>query len=399
MKGFETICIDDRLADERYGNAHIPPIFATSTFVYEGPEKAMEVFKGNEEAYIYGRWHNPGFSLVERKIALLETYGTDLTANAILFSSGMAAISGLIMSLELKPGDAILTQGNLYGTTTELLDVVMKQQNIEVIYADLSDVAEVESSLKKNKQIRLLYMETPANPTLACYDLTKLTALAKKHEVTTAVDNTFATPYLQQPLKHGIDFVVHSTTKFLNGHGNAIGGIVVGTNIEHMNRKVWQMRKLLGGVPSPFDAFLLNNGLKTLVLRMRKHCLNALQVATWLEDHPKVERVNYPGLLSHSFHWVASKQMSNFGGLLSFELKGGLKAGITLMDKVQQCVLTASLGTADTLIQHPASMTHIKVPKKQREAYDITDGLIRLSVGLEDVEDIINDLEQALEVC
>lgn len=399
MKGFETICIDDRLDDKRYGNAHVPPIFATSTFVYDSPEKAMEVFKGNEEAYIYGRWHNPGFSLVEKKIALLEAYNTNLSASAIMFSSGMAAISGLIMSLGLQPGDTILTQGNLYGTTTELLDVVMMQQQVDVIYADMSDLNGIEELLNKHKNIRLLYLETPANPTLACYDLDKLAELAKKYGIKSAADNTFGTPYLQQPLKHGIDFVVHSTTKFLNGHGNAIGGIVVGTDTEHMNKKVWQMRKLLGGVPSPFDAFLLNNGLKTLVLRMRKHCLNALQVATWLEDHPKIERVNYPGLLSHPYHWVASKQMTQFGGLLSFELKGGLKAGIALMDNVKQCILTASLGTADTLIQHPASMTHIKVPKQQREVFGITDGLIRLSVGLEDVEDIINDLEQALEAC
>ena len=397
MKGFQTICIDDRMDDiESKVKSHIQPIYASSTFVYPGAQAAMDIFQGKEQAYIYSRWDNPSYQLVERKIARLETYGSDTQASALLFSSGMAAISAAIMSLGLTPGDSILAQGDLYGTTTEMLNVVMQQQGVKLQVADLTQTNQVELLLSKDDTIKLMYIETPANPTLTCYDLTALAKLAKNQHVKTIVDNTFATPYLQRPLLHGIDMVVHSATKFLNGHGNALGGLVVGTDMGHMTTKVWQMRKLMGGNASAFDAFLLNNGLKTLVLRMDQHNRNAQRVAEFLEAHPAVSKVNYPGLPNHSSHALASKQMSGFGGSLSFELKGGLQAGIKMMDAVKQCVLTASLGTVDTLIQHPASMTHVKVPKEQRERYGITDGLIRLSVGIELVDDIVADLDQAM---
>lgn len=395
-KGFETICISDRLPGRTEHFSHVPPIHATSTFVYENAEKAMNVFQGNEEAYIYGRWHNPSYTIIEQKIALLEGFGLDIPApQAILFSSGMAAISSVMLSLGLKPGDTVLTQGNLYGTTTEMLNTMLGEHGVNILYENLKDLTHIETLLQQNKSIKLIYIETPANPTLDCYDLNALAVLAKTHGVLTAADNTFATPYLQQPLSHGIDFVMHSTTKFLNGHGNAIGGIVVGTDAKLM-KQVWRMRKLLGGNPSPFDAFLLNNGIKTLVLRMEKHCDNAEKVAGWLQEHPAVEQVNYTGLPSHPDHELAIAQMRRFGGILSFELKGGVEAGIKLMNGVKHCVLTASLGTTDTLIQHPASMTHVQVDKTQRLQFGITDGLVRLSVGIEDVDDIINDLEQAL---
>lgn len=397
MKGFQTICIDDRMGDIKSNvKSHLQPIYASSTFVYPGAQAAMDVFQGKEQAYIYSRWDNPSYQLVERKVAKLETYGSDVEASALLFSSGMAAISAAVMSLGLKPGDSILAQGDLYGTTTEMLNVVMQQQGIKLQVADLTQLDQIELLVSKDPTIKLMYLETPANPTLTCYDLSALAKVAKANNITTIVDNTFATPYLQRPLLHGIDIVVHSATKFLNGHGNALGGLVVSTDTEHMAQKVWQMRKLLGGNASAFDAFLLNNGLKTLVLRMDQHNRNAQQVAEFLEAHPAVSRVNYPGLPSHLSHALASKQMSGFGGSLSFELKGGLQAGIKMMDAMQQCVLTASLGTVDTLIQHPASMTHVKVPKEQRERYGITDGLIRLSVGIELVDDILADLDQAM---
>jgi methionine-gamma-lyase len=395
-RGFETLCVSDRLPSRTEHFSHVPPIHATSTFVYESAEKAMSVFQGTEEAYIYGRWHNPTSTLVEEKIALLESYGLGIpTPQAVLFSSGMAAISSTLLSLGLKQGDTVLTQGNLYGTTTEMLNTILGHHGIIIRYENLKDLELVEGLLKSDPSIKLIYIETPANPTLDCYDLKALSALAKQYGKLTAADNTFATPYLQQPLAHGIDFVMHSTTKFLNGHGNAIGGVVVGTNAEQM-KQVWRMRKILGGSPSPFDAFLLNNVLKTLVLRMEKHCDNAEKVAEWLQAHPAVERVNYTGLPTHPDHELALLQMRRFGGILSFELKGGVKAGIKLMNGVKHCVLTASLGTADTLIQHPASMTHVQVDKAQRLKFGITDGLVRLSVGIEDVDDIIADLEQAL---
>jgi methionine-gamma-lyase len=395
MKGFETICISDNLSKDGPVHPHIPPIYATSTFVYESAEKAMEVFRGNEKAYIYGRWDNPSYTLIEEKIAALEGYGLDIPLKALLFSSGMAAISSLIMSLKLKAGDVLLTQGNLYGTTTELLYNVIAHTGVEILYEDLKDLNRVEEHLRTDN-VKLLYIETPNNPTLDCYDLTALADLAKQYGVITAVDNTFSTPYLQQPFKHGIDYVLHSTTKFLNGHGTAIGGMVVGKDIAHMEKEVWRMRKLFGGVSSAFDAFLLNNGVKTLVLRMDKHCGNAKEVAQFLSQHPAVGVVNYNGLPSHPDHELAKRQMRNFVSMMSFELKGGLQAGISMMNKVKLCILTASVGTVDTLIQHPASMTHINVPIEQRLQYGISDGLIRLSVGIENVEDIIADLEQAL---
>lgn len=397
MKGFQTICISDHMDDVRSNvTPHLQPIYATSSFVYPGAQAAMDVFQGKQEAYIYSRWDNPSYQLVERKIAKLETYGSDLEASALLFTSGMAAISAAIMSLGLRPGDSILAPGDIYGTATDLMNVVMQQQGVTLQVADLTQLDQVEAKLQADPSIKLLYIETPANPTLTCYDIAALAQLAQKHNIKTIADNTFATPYLQRPLLLGVDMVVHSATKYLNGHGNALGGMVVSTDRKHMATKVLQMRKLLGGNASAFDAFLLNNGLKTLVLRMEQHNRNAQQVAEFLAAHPAVSKVNYPGLPDHPSHALASQQMSGFGGSMSFELKGGLKAGIKMMDAVKVCVLTASIGTVDTLIQHPASMTHVMVPKEQRDKFNITDGLIRLSVGIELVEDIIADLDQAM---
>ncbi|MDX2001216.1 MAG: aminotransferase class I/II-fold pyridoxal phosphate-dependent enzyme [Chitinophagales bacterium] len=396
-KGFETLCIQDHFGLESGVRPHLPPIYATSTFVYESAEKAMDVFQGKEQAYIYSRWDNPSYTLIEEKVAALEAFGLDLKPKALLFSSGMAAISSFILSLKLKPGDAILTQGNLYGTTTELLYNVIAGTGVSIIYADLKDLNKVADLLQSNGNIKLLYLESPNNPTLECYDLEALAILAKQHHIITAIDNTFATPYLQQPFRFGIDYILHSTTKFLNGHGTALGGMVVGLDRQHMEKEVWRMRKLLGGTASPFDAFLLNNGIKTLVLRMEKHCENANKVAAYLEKHTAVARVNHNSLPSHPDHELAKRQMRHFVSTMSFELKGGLQAGIRMMDKVKLCILTASIGTVDTLIQHPASMTHSNVPLEQRLQYGITDGLIRLSVGLENVEDIIADLQQAMD--
>lgn len=396
MKGFETLCVTDSFDNSGPVTPHLQPIYAGSTFIYPGAQKAMEVFQGKESAFIYSRWDNPSYRLVEQKVAALETYGSNLQAEGLLFASGMAAISSVLLSFGLGKGDTIITQGNLYGTTTEMLNVIMAQTGVNIIYTDFADLAALEAYIKADSSIKLMYIETPANPTLACYDLAALAKLAKAHDILTVCDNTFATPYLQRPLTLGIDYVAHSTTKFLNGHGTATGGLVISTHKEHMQRKVWQMRKLLGGNASAFDAFLLNNGIKTLVLRMDKHQTNAQQVAEFLEGHPAIDKVNYPGLPSHEDHALAKKQMDGFGSVISFELKGGLQAGIDLMDRVKLCILTATLGTTDTLLQHPASMTHVQVPKAQREQFGITDGLIRLSVGLENVEDIIADLQQAL---
>lgn len=242
----------------------------------------------------------------------------------------------------------------------------------------------------------MLYLETPANPTIQCVDIEELTMLGKSNDLIVAVDNTFATPYLQQPFQYDVDFVFHSTTKFLNGHGTAISGVLIGKDIEHMNNHVTKVHRLLGGNSNPFDAYMLAQGLKTLEVRMQRHCHNAMEVAGFLEQHPAVSKVNYLGLASHPDYYTAAKQMRNSGAMLSFELKGGLEAGKRFIDKLQMCIRAVSLGTCDTLLCHPASMTHYGVPKEKREVYGITDGLIRMSVGIENVQDILMDLDQAL---
>jgi methionine-gamma-lyase len=307
----------------------------------------------------------------------------------------MAAISSLFFST-LKSGDSILSHYSLYGGTEEIMNKVLPDLGIQTVIADLRELNQVEDLIRKNKNIRMLYLEAPANPTMQCVDLEALTQIAKKAGLLVACDNTFATPYLQQPFKYGIDFVVHSTTKFLNGHGTAIGGILLGKDLDFMNTRASKVQKLLGGNSNPFDAFLLIQGIKTLEIRMERHCENAMKVATHLENHQAVAHVNYAGLSSHRDHELAKKQMRNAGGMLSFELKNGLKGGIDFMNRLKMCVRTVSLGTVDSLLSHPASMTHHSVPKEQREKYGITDGLIRMNVGIEDVRDIVEDLEQAL---
>lgn len=392
---FASILAQDNLPSDTFLHPHTAALYLSSTYIYESPEKAQAVFKGKEKAYIYSRWSHPNAELVERKIEQLETLGTKASCRALLFSSGMAAISALLQSL-VKPGDALLVQGNIYGTTVDYINHIAAQYGLKVYYEDLRDLSKVEAQLKKDKKIKLVYAETPSNPTINCYDLKALSALAHTYKAQLAVDNTFASPYLQQPLVFGVDFVIHSATKYLNGHGSGLSGIVVGRDVAFMDKEVWKVRKLYGSICSPFDAWMLNQGMKTLKLRMQQHCSNAMQVATWLQAHKAVAKVNYLGLESHPNHALAKKQMKDYGGVLSFELKKGYKAGVKLMKGLQFCKLTASLGTTDTLIQHPASMSHYFVPREQREKFGITDGLVRLSVGIEDVEDIIADLDQAL---
>jgi methionine-gamma-lyase len=255
----------------------------------------------------------------------------------------------------------------------------------------------VEDALKKDPSIKLVHIETPANPTIQCVDIEEVTRLAKEYKLTVSVDNTFATPYLQQPFKYGVDFVFHSTTKFLNGHGSAIGGVLLGKDLEFMRTRVWKWHVLLGGNSNPFDAFLLTQGMKTLELRMERHCHNAMEVAEYLANHPAVAQVNYTGLYSHPDHAVAMKQMRHPGGVMSYELKGGLESGKRFTDALQMCVRAVSLGTVDTLVSHPATMSHVGIPREERITYGITDGLIRMSVGIENIADILTDLEQALQ--
>ncbi|MBK7938406.1 MAG: aminotransferase class I/II-fold pyridoxal phosphate-dependent enzyme [Lewinellaceae bacterium] len=385
------------LPDNRTTAPHVLPIYATSSFVFDDIDQGIDIFRNIESGHVYSRYANPTVDMVAAKIAGLETHGLGLEAQAVMTSSGMSAISTLLLGV-LKSGDKVLTQGNLYGGTTELLTAIFGQFGVETAMTDLRDLNRVEDLLRQDKNIRLLYCETPANPTLACVDIRALADLAHRHGVLCAIDNTFPTPLLQQPFAHGVDFIIHSTTKYLNGHGNSIAGVIVDSDKERMRKHVWRAMKLAGTNCSPFEAWLTHNGIKTLALRMQRHCANALALAEFLEKHPAVERVNYPGLSSHPDHTLASRQMrSGFGGMLSFELKGGLEAGIRCMNRVRFCTIAPTLGDVDTLLLHPASSSHLNVAKEIREQNGITDGMIRVSVGIEAVEDIIGDLEQAME--
>src|SRR2546423_1544235 len=399
LTGFSSLAVHGgHRQDPNY--AHLTPIYASSTYVFDTAEQGMRRFSGQEEGYIYSRWGNPTITEAEEKIASLETFGLTKGGNAlevkgILHASGMAAISTMLLS-NLKAGQKILTHYSLYAGTNELCDKILPGLGIEAVILDLRDLEKAEEVLKKDKNIAFVYLETPANPTLQCVDIEALTRLAKKYSKKVGCDNTFATPYLQQPFKYGVDFVMHSTTKFLNGHGTAIGGILLGRDLTFMKEQATKLHRILGSNSNPFDAFVLVNGIKTLEIRMERHCQNAMEVANFLNTHPAVAKVNYTGLTSHPDHEVAMKQMRHPGAMLSFELKGGLEAGARLMNNLRLCLRTVSLGTSESLLCHPASMTHHSVPKEQREQYGITDGLIRMSVGIENLTDIIHDLEQAL---
>lgn len=391
---FDTITARE-VTDPRTTKPHNLPLYSTSSFEFESIDQGIDIFTGKEKGHVYARYGNPTVEAVAEKIARLEAHNTGLEAVGLMTSSGMSAISTLFLGL-LKGGDKILTQGNLYGGTTELLLSVFQPLGIQSVMCDLRDLESVENLLKTDSAIRLLYCETPANPTLACVDLAGLAAISKKYGVPTAIDNTFMTPYLQQPLALGIDWVIHSTTKYLNGHGNSIAGIIVGHDAKTMREKIWKAMKLVGTNASPWEAWLTHNGLKTMPLRMDRHCENALALARFLEKHEAVGRVNYPWLESHLDHELAKKQMRGGGGMLSFELRGGLEAGIRAMNRVQICTLAPTLGDVDTLILHPASSSHLNVSREIRMANGITDGLIRLSVGIENVADLIADIEQAI---
>ncbi|MBL7766883.1 MAG: PLP-dependent transferase [Chitinophagaceae bacterium] len=398
--GFESACVHAGFEPEQH-RSHLTPIYASSTYLFDSAEQAVDLFTGKEKGYIYGRFGSPTTQQTEAKIAALEAFGLKdengqaLQLKAILHASGMAAITTLMLA-NVKQHEKVITHYSLYGGTQELIDKVLPGLGIATIIVDMKDLAGVEETLKSDPSITLMYLETPANPTLQCVDMETLTALGQRYGCKVAVDNTFATPYLQQPFRYGVDFVMHSTTKFLNGHGTAIGGVLLGKDLEWMNTKVTKHHRLLGGNSNSFDTFLLNTGLKTLALRMDRHCSNAEKVAAFLDQHPQVEFVNYLGLEKHPDHVLAKKQMKHPGALMSFEVKGGFEAGKKFINHLQLCTSAVSLGTCDTLISHPASTTHTGVARDLRIQSGITDGLIRMSVGIENVEDIIADLDQAL---
>ncbi|MDD4657960.1 MAG: methionine gamma-lyase [Eubacteriales bacterium] len=372
--------------DPQYG-ALSTPIYQTSTFVFKDVAQGAARFAGEEEGYIYTRLGNPTVTALEEKIACLEG-GEDAAA----FGSGMAAVSAAIMAL-VNQGDHVVHSAALYGCTFAFLHELIARFGVTATGVDTADLEAVKKAIRPNTKV--VYIESPTNPTMRITDIQAVAEIAHAHGAKVVVDNTFMTPYLQRPLEMGADVVLHSATKYINGHGDVVAGLVI-SDKETMTKIKMTTLKDIGGIMSPFDAWLILRGLKTLPLRMDRHNSNAMAIAKYLEKHPAVAKVYYPGLESFDQHALAKKQMSGFGGIMSFELKGGFEAGVRLMNGVKICHLAVSLGDIDTLIQHPASMTHSVVPEAERLAVNITPGLVRLAVGLEDVEDIIADLEQAL---
>ena len=385
-------------------HAHLAPIFQTSTFGFPDVATGAAIFKGEDSGFTYTRIKNPNQVQLAGKIAALE--GLDLLraqpqrspAEVVagqVFATGMAAITTSILA-KVKAGDTMIAQEALYAATFTFLDQILPRYGVKVVWLrDLHPQA-WEQAFEQNPTAVLAYVETPANPTMAIVDLGAVAEIAHRHNAWVMVDNTFASPYAQRPLSLGADVVLHSTTKYLSGHGTIVGGAAVSRHVDWVHGPLTSLLKTLGGTAAPFDCWLTNLGLRTFELRMQRHCENAMQVAGYLEDHPKVARVFYPGLESHPDHKLAKKQMCAFGGMMSFELKGGLTAGEALLNHVKMMTLAVSLGNTDTLIQHPASMTHANVPREERLKIGLTDGLVRLSVGVENVEDILRDLDQAL---
>lgn len=382
--------------NDQFGS-HISPIYQTSTFFFKDVDEGSKAFQGENDAHIYSRLGNPTVENLEDAICDLETYGFDNKEDfkGIVFGSGMAAITTAIISTCL--GKHVIAQDSLYGCTSQFLKEEAPEMGISSSFVDMSDLFLLEVELHKYPKTKMIYLESIANPTMTVSDIESISKLAKQFGALVMVDNTFATPYHLQPLSLGADIIAHSTTKYLGGHGSVVGGALVLSKELIEESHISTFRKNLGGISAPMDAWLLQSGLKTLSLRMQKHASNGMSVAQFLEVHPKVEKVWYPGLESHSNYELASSILKNgFGGVISFELKGGYKAGEKLMNGVKLSTLAVSLGNVDTLIQHPASMTHSVMDETLRAKAGITEGLVRLSVGIEDAEDIIQDLEQAL---
>lgn len=376
---FDTKVVRAGIVPDPHTGSIVPPIYETATYVL--PEV------GRDRGYDYTRSSNPTRQILEENLAAIEN------ANfAISFASGMAAVDACLKLL--KSGDHIICGDDVYGGVTRHFDKVLSHYGLKFTYVDTTDSIAVRSAVQP--ETKLLWIETPTNPLLKITDLEAMVTVAREHNILLGVDSTFATPVFLRPLEFGADIVMHSTTKYLSGHNQIIGGVLATNNIA-IQEKMKFIQKTIGNVSSPFDCWLNLSGLKTLHLRMQRHAESALKVAEFLESHDKIESVLYPGLASHPQHSVAKKQMSGFSGMISFELTGGTESGKKLMNNVKLCGLAESLGSVETMITHPATMTHADVPLEDRVRRGLTDGLVRLSVGIEDVNDIINDLEEALE--
>ena len=376
---FDTKVVRAGILPDPSTGAIVPPIYQSATYVLE------EV--GKDKGYDYTRASNPTREVLENNLAALDggKYG-------ICYASGMAAVDSMMKLF--TSGDHIICSDDVYGGVSRLYNNLLVNYDLSFTYVNSSNPQEVEEAIQKNT--KLIWIETPTNPLLKVTDLDAVGKIAKKHGILYGVDSTFSTPALLRPLEYGADITMHSTTKYLSGHNQIIGGVLI-TNNEELSEKFKFIQKTVGAVPSPFDCWLTLLGIKTLSLRMNRHCENAQAIGEFLESHPKVERVTYPGLPSHPQHDIAKEQMDGYSGMISMELKGGIPSGIALMNNLELCSLAERLGAVETMITHPATMTHADVPKEERLARGLTDGLVRLSVGIEDKDDIIADLNQALE--
>jgi methionine-gamma-lyase len=389
--GFATRAIHhgyDALAEQ---GALTPPLHLTSTYTFETVEAGGEMFAGTRAGHVYSRISNPTTDLLERRMAALEGAQAGLAT-----ASGMGAITSLLWTL-VSPGQEIIVDKTLYGCTFAFMRHGLDRFGVKITHVDLTDPANLERAI--SAATRLVFFETPANPNMRLVDIAAVAAIAHAHGAGCVVDNTYATPLLTRPIELGADFVVHSATKYLGGHGDLVAGLVLGGAEEILEVRTVGMKDMTGAVMAPFNAMLVLRGLKTLQLRMRRHCESAMTVARWLAAHPAVSIVNYPGLESFSQHALAARQMADFGGMIAFELGGGDRAGRSMMNRLQLVQRAVSLGDTETLIQHPASMTHSTYSAEERAEHGISDGLIRLSVGLEDVRDILEDLEAAMSAC
>lgn len=388
--GFATRAIHSGYDPMSEQGAITPPLHMTSTFAFETTEDGGAMFAGEKHGHFYTRVSNPTLDILERRIADLE--GGEA---AVATASGMGAITSTLWTF-LKPGDELVTDMTLYGCTFSYFRHGLTKFGIKVTHVDLTDIEKLEAAISKDTAI--IYFETPANPNMRLVDIAAVSEIARAHGIKTIVDNTYSSPYITRPISLGADIVVHSATKFLGGHGDLIAGLVIGSSEDMMRVRLEGVKDMTGAAMSPFNAMLVMRGLKTLELRMERHCQSAMAIAKELEVHGAVEKIYYPGLESFPQHDLAKKQMKDFGGLIAFELKGGYKAGTQAMNRLKLIRRAVSLGDADSLIQHPASMTHATYTPEERAHHGISEGLVRLSVGLETPKDLMEDLMSALSV-
>ncbi|AZJ35609.1 O-succinylhomoserine sulfhydrylase [Tenacibaculum singaporense] len=384
-KNFETQAIRTQTERSQFSE-HSTPLYLTSSFVFDDAEDMRASFAEEKEKNLYSRFSNPNTTEFVDKIVAME--GAEA---GYAFATGMAAVFSTFGAL-LNAGDHIVSCRSVFGSTHSLFTKYLPKWNIETSYFKINEIDRIESLIQPNTKI--LYAETPTNPAVDILDLELLGSIAKKHNLLLVIDNCFATPYLQNPIKFGADLVIHSATKLIDGQGRVLGGVVVGK--EELIREIYLFSRNTGPTMSPFNAWVLSKSLETLSIRVEKHCENALKVAQFLEEHPKVNLVKYPFLKSHPQHEIAKKQMRLGGNIVAFEVKGGIEAGRNFLNSIKVCSLSANLGDTRTIVTHPASTTHSKLSEEDRLEVGITDGLVRCSLGLENVEDIINDLNQAL---